>query len=45
LEDLGADRFARCALFLAAGTVDNIRGLEKPGRTDSKDPIDALGVR
>jgi hypothetical protein len=39
LEDLATDRLARCALFLAAGSVDKLRELVKLGRTDSRDLI------
>ena len=39
LEDLGSDRLARCALFLAAGSIEKLRKATELGRTDYRDLI------
>jgi hypothetical protein len=38
-EDLGSDRLARCALFLAKGSLDQLRKLVAVGKTDYRDLI------
>jgi hypothetical protein len=39
LEDLGSDRLARCALFLARGSIEALRSAVELGRTDYRDLI------
>jgi hypothetical protein len=39
LEDLGSDRLARCALFLARGSMEELKGAVELGRTDYRDLI------
>jgi hypothetical protein len=39
LEDLGSDRLARCALFVARGSLEALRSAVELGRTDYRDLI------
>jgi hypothetical protein len=39
LEDLGSDRLARCALFLARGSTKRLRSAVELGRADFRDLI------
>ena len=41
LEDLCSDRLARCALFLARGSVEGLKSAVELGRTDYRDLIKA----
>jgi hypothetical protein len=39
LEDLGDDRLIRCALYLAAGSIERLEAEVKLGQTDFRDLI------
>jgi hypothetical protein len=39
LEDLASDRLARCALYLANGSIEKLRGAVDLGRNDPRDLI------